>query len=307
MLRSILEAREVFKSYRRVRALNGLNLRISGGVVGLIGPNGAGKTTAIKIFLGLLRANRGSVKVFGLDPWRNGFEVRRRVGVLHERPVYPGDITGRLFLKYIASFYGVKDVDARVREVLKLVGLEFVAHRPIKEYSAGMVQRLGFAKAIIGNPELVILDEPTANLDPAGRAEILDLIAMLSKDEGVSFLISTHILSELERVCKKVFIIYRGRIIAEGSLKDMVERYRLTEYTVELTEPSKLAEKLEELEHVKVLDVDEARGRLYLSVADPDSFRKTLFKLALELDLKIISFKPRYGILEQVYRRVLSD
>ena len=187
------------------------------------------------------------------------------------------------------------------------MGLEFVAHRPIKEYSAGMVQRLGFAKAIIGNPELVILDEPTANLDPAGRAEILDLIAMLSKDEGVSFLISTHILSELERVCKKVFIIYRGRIIAEGSLKDMVEKYRLTEYTVELMEPSKLAEKLEELEHVKVLDVDEARGRLYLSVADPDSFRKTLFKLALELDLKIISFKPRYGILEQVYRRVLSD
>lgn len=302
----ILEISNLTKSFGRVRALNGLNLKVDRGVTGLIGPNGSGKTTTIKISLGLLKADGGSVRVFGMDPWTQGYEIRRRLGVLHEKPSYPGELTGLELLKYKASFCGIRDAERRAREVIEAVGLKFAMDRPIKSYSAGMVQRLGLAQAIIGHPEFVILDEPTSNLDPTGRAEILDLIASLAREEDISFLISTHILSELERVCERVAVILNGRIVAEGSLQSMAEKYSLNEYTVELAEPDVLAQSLEELDFIEDLRVDEDRGRIYVKARDADALKRTIFKLALEMNLHIISIKPTYGVLEQIYRHILE-
>ncbi len=302
----VLELRGVSKSYGRVRALRGLTMSVGRGVTGLVGPNGAGKTTTIKISLGLLRADEGIVRFFGLDPWVDGYEVRRRVGVLHERPSYPGDLTGLQFLKYVASFYGVRDCARRAAEVLRLVGLEFAAHRPIKSYSAGMVQRLGIAKAIVGEPEFVVLDEPTANLDPTSRAEILDLILTLHEDEGMSFLISTHVLSELERVCDRVLVMCGGRVVAEGTLSELIDRYGLAEYVVELPEPRALAGRLANLDFVEEVRVDEKRGRVLVRARDAYALTKAVFEAALELNLRVVSVRPRYGALEQVYRRVVG-
>lgn len=302
----IIEARGLSKSFGKVRALDKLNLRVGKGVTGLIGPNGSGKTTTIKISLGLLKADEGSVRVFGLDPWDDGYEVRRRIGVLHEKPSFPKDLTGFAFLKYVAKFHGIAEWEKRAHETLKSVGLDYAGHRPIKTYSAGMVQRLGLAQAVIGAAEFVILDEPTANLDPMGRVEVLELIASLSKDRGMSFLISTHILPELERVCEKIFVMYRGRIVAEGTLGELMEKYSPTEYTIRLAKPGLLAEKLNGLDSVEEVNLDEEGGRIHVKAKDPHALKNTLFKLVLELNLHVISIEPRHGLLEQIYRRVLG-
>lgn len=302
----IVEASNLSKSFGKVKALDDLNLRIGKGVTGLIGPNGSGKTTTIKISLGLLKADGGSVEVFGFDPWADGYNVRRKVGVLHEKPSFPGDLTGFAFLKYVAAFHGIRDWEERVRRTLKDVGLDYAAHRPIKTYSAGMVQRLGLAQAIIGAAEFTILDEPTANLDPMGRMEVLDLITSLSKDSGMNFLISTHILPELERVCEEIFVIHKGKIVFEGSLSEVAEKYIPTNYMIQLAKPGLLAEKLNGLEFVEEVDLDEKRARIYVKARDPYALEKIIFKLALELDLHIVSIEPRYGFLEQAYRRILE-
>ena len=302
----ILEAYDLSKNFGKVKALDHLHLRVGKGVTGFIGPNGSGKTTTIKISLGLLRADCGIVKVFGLDPWTDGYKVRRRVGVLHEKPSFPRELTGLAFLKYVAAFHGIRDREKRALEILKNVGLDYAAHRLIKTYSAGMVQRLGLAQAIIGAAEFTILDEPTANLDPMSRAEVLDLITFLSKDSDMNFLISTHILPELERICEKIFVIYKGRIVAEGFLDEIVKKYVITDYMIQLAEPCLLAEKLKGVDFVDEVDLDENRMRVYVRARDPDALKKTIFKLALELDLHIISIEPRYGLLEQVYRKIVG-
>ncbi|MGQ9597066.1 MAG: ABC transporter ATP-binding protein [Thermoproteota archaeon] len=302
----IIETQDLSKSFGKVRALDELDLRVGKGVTGLVGPNGSGKTTAIKISLGLLKTDEGSVKVFDFDPWTDGYEVRRRIGVLHEKPSFPRDLTGSAFLKYVAKFHGIAEWEKRVHETLKSVGLDHAGHRPIKTYSAGMVQRLGLAQAVIGAAEFVILDEPTANLDPMGRVEVLELVASLSKDRGMSFLISTHILPELERVCEKIFVMYMGRIMAEGTLSELMEKYNPTDYTIRLTKSGLLAEKLNGLDSVEEVDLDEKGGRVHVKTKDPHALKNALFKLALELDLHIISIEPRHGLLEQIYRRILG-
>jgi ABC-2 type transport system ATP-binding protein len=158
----IVEADGLNKRFGNVHALRGLNLRVGEGVTGLVGPNGAGKTTTIGILLGLLKPDRGKALVFGFDCWCDSFEVRSRVGVLHEKPVYPSSFTGRRYLEYVAEFYGRANPKEQATRLLRAVGFSEAADRKISTYSAGMVQRIGLAQALIGEPELVILDEPTA-------------------------------------------------------------------------------------------------------------------------------------------------
>lgn len=198
------------KRFGRVWALRGLDLSVPRGrVFGFIGPNGAGKTTTIRICLGLLRPDAGEVRLFGEYPWNNP-DVRALVGVLHEQMAFPEHLRVRRFLEHAARIYGVEKPREAAASVLKVVELDEAADRKISALSAGMRQRLGIAQALIHGPELVIADEPTANLDPLGRVEILNLIARLHKDEGVSFFISSHILPELARICDHIALIHEG-------------------------------------------------------------------------------------------------
>jgi len=183
------------KSFGHVQALKGLDLEICRGVFGFVGPNGAGKTTTVKILLGLIKASKGSATVFGLDAWKESFSIRKRVGVLHEKPCFPGWVTGLEYLEYVCRLKGLEEPRETALKELESFGLAGVADRKIGGYSAGMVQRLGLAQAFVGEPELVFLDEPTANLDPLGRAEFLEMAKQRCNDEDVSVVISAHALS----------------------------------------------------------------------------------------------------------------
>ena len=182
------EFKSVTKRFGAAVALDGLSLEICQGINGLIGPNGAGKTTAIRLSLGLIKSNVGKAELFGFDCWSNSYAIRRKVGVLYEKLAFYDHLSGLEQLKLMAKLKGASESLVELKELLRLVELDEEAHdRRIGGYSAGMRQRLGLAQALLGNPELVILDEPTSNLDPLNRAKILELIAFLNKEKNTSF------------------------------------------------------------------------------------------------------------------------
>jgi len=208
----------------RILALDSLSLRIEPGeVVGLLGPNGSGKSTTIKIVLGLLEPTVGDVRIWGL-PSRQ-VAARRSVGYLPESPHFHRFLSGRELLRFYARVCGVpgRARERRIVEVLDWVGLGHAADRRVESYSKGMRQRIGLAQALVHSPQLVILDEPTAGVDPGGAAEMVDLIRRL-KSEGKTVLVTSHLLSQIEEVCDRVFILDRGRLIASGSLSELLNK-----------------------------------------------------------------------------------
>jgi len=196
---ALIVAEDLAKSYGRVRAVDGLSVRLDeGSVTGLIGPNGAGKTTTIKMILGLLKPDKGSVRVFDEDPWDNS-KIRSMVGVVHEKAFFPSHYKTLDYLEKACRIFGVPE--SRAAEVLRLVDLQDASDREIRALSAGMLQKFAIAHALVHSPRLMVADEMTANLDPQARSSLLDLILRLYKDEKMTFLLSSHILPELSRVC----------------------------------------------------------------------------------------------------------
>ncbi|MEM3673548.1 MAG: ABC transporter ATP-binding protein [Candidatus Bathyarchaeia archaeon] len=219
---SLISVENLVKSYGRVVAVDGLSLEVKeGSIMGLIGPNGAGKTTTIKVILGLLKPDSGTVRVFGEEPWDND-EIRSRIGVIYEKAYFPSHHKVIDYLKRVCRIFGKPE--SRAREVLALAKLEDAYDRPVKGLSAGMLQKFAIAHALINEPAIVVADEPTANLDPEARSSILDLILKFHQDEKVTFLISSHILPELSRVCESVAIINRGKVWASGSLAELSDK-----------------------------------------------------------------------------------
>lgn len=206
----------------KLRAVDALNLEVGEGqVFGLLGPNGSGKSTTIKIILGLLEATAGDVRVFGVPSSR--VEARRNVGYLPEAPYFYRYLSGRELVRFYARVCGVPKatLKARVDEVISWVGLSGAADRRVGTYSKGMLQRIGLAQALVHDPKLVVLDEPTAGVDPVGSAEMCELIRKL-KQQGKTVLITSHLLAQIEDVCDRVAILDRGRLIVEGSLDELV-------------------------------------------------------------------------------------
>lgn len=206
----------------KLRAVDALDLQVAEGqVYGLLGPNGSGKSTTIKIILGLLDATVGDVKVFGVPAHR--VEARRNVGYLPEAPYFYRYLSGRELVRFYARVCGVPAarLKARVDEVIDWVGLSGAADRRVGTYSKGMLQRIGLAQALVHDPKLIVLDEPTAGVDPVGSAEMCELIRKL-KHQGKTVLITSHLLAQIEDVCDRVAILDRGRLIVEGSLLDLV-------------------------------------------------------------------------------------
>ncbi len=211
---SVIEVENLVKSFGRSVALQGISFRVEkGSITGFIGPNGSGKTTTIKILSGLLRANRGRVSILGMDPWDNP-EVRKRMSVVFDKLYFPQLNTVEEFLHQIASLYGKEDAD-RIMEEFNLTKFR---KRKLAELSAGYKQKVQLASALLNDPEVIIADEPTANLDPTARNEFNSLITELNRRKGITFLISSHILSELERVITHVVMIDKGRVLASSSV-----------------------------------------------------------------------------------------
>lgn len=220
----LLEARGVWKSYSGRPVLAGVSVEVSGRrIVGLIGPNGAGKTTLIRISLGLARRDRGEVSLFGLDPFRDP-RARERVGVVFERPNLPSSVPVQRFLEMAARIYGVPR--GRVREVVKLAGLEGHEWKPFSSLSAGLKQRAAIAHALLAEPELLVADEPTSNLDPVERVRLLRLLEELRRDHGMGILVSSHVLTEVLRLADEIVLLNEGRVVARGSPEEVVLRER---------------------------------------------------------------------------------
>jgi ABC-2 type transport system ATP-binding protein len=223
----LVEARGLTKRYDGFVAVDDLTFRVGAGeIYGLLGPNGAGKTTTILMLLGLSEPSEGEARVLGLDPAREPLEVKRRVGYLPDSVGFYGRLSGRENLDYTARLNGLEPVAAaeRIGELLDQVGLTDAADKPADTYSRGMLQRLGVADALVKEPSVLVLDEPTASIDPAGVAELLGLIRALVAERRLAVLLSSHLLSQVEQLCDRVGIFSRGRLIAEGSVHDLAER-----------------------------------------------------------------------------------
>jgi len=206
----------------KLRAVENLTLAVpEGQVFGLLGPNGSGKSTTIKIILGLLEPTAGECKVFGVPSGR--VDSRLNVGYLPEAPYFYRYLSGTELVRFYGRICGVprKRLDERVREVIDWVGLSGAAHRRVGTYSKGMLQRIGLAQALVHDPRLIILDEPTAGVDPVGSAEISELILKL-KTQGKTVLITSHLLAQIEDICDRVAILDRGKLILEGAVNELV-------------------------------------------------------------------------------------
>jgi ABC-2 type transport system ATP-binding protein len=224
---SRVEARGLTKHYGDFVAVDDLTFHVAGGeIYGLLGPNGAGKTTTILMLLGLSEPTSGESRVLGLDPARSPLEVKRRVGYLPDSVGFYGRLSGRENLEYTARLNGVPadEAGARINDLLAKVGLVDAAGKPADTYSRGMLQRLGVADALVKDPAVLILDEPTTSIDPAGVAELLSLIRALVRDRGLAVLLSSHLLSQVEQLCDRVGIFSYGRLIAEGRVVELAER-----------------------------------------------------------------------------------
>ena len=237
----IVEIREAHKTYRRWRkpaehAVRGLNLDVqAGGVFGFLGPNGSGKTTTIRLLLGLVRADSGSMRVLGEPVPARLPQVIGRIGSLVETPLFFGNFSGRRNLGLLAEASAIEP--RRVDEMLDFVGLTSRAGDRVKSYSLGMKQRLGIAAALLKNPELLILDEPGNGLDAAGIREVRELIVRLGQS-GVTVLLSSHQLSEVQQVCDRVAIMSKGRVISAGSVAELLASGTTGDVRVRLADPA---------------------------------------------------------------------
>jgi ABC-2 type transport system ATP-binding protein len=226
----VIQTRNLTKIYGTVRALDGLSLTIPrGGVYGVLGPNGAGKSTLFRILLGLIRPSEGEASVMG-GPIGD-VVASRRMGSMIETPRFPPFMTARQVLEWLSAAHGLKPDAARVSGWLDRVGLSEAADRKVRGFSVGMLQRLGVAAALITEPELVILDEPTSGMDPPGIQEMRSLIRSLAERDGITVILASHQLLEVQRVCDRVAILNRGKLVREGAVSDLTasgERFRLS-------------------------------------------------------------------------------
>ncbi len=231
---------------QKVLAVSDVNISVAEGeVYGLLGPNGSGKSTILKVLLGLVTPTRGKCEVFGEDS--RDYRSHREVGFLPENPYFYKYLTAEETLRFYGKICGMNGpvLTHRIGELLELVGLEDARHRRVGGYSKGMLQRIGLAQAMIQNPRLLVLDEPTAGVDPVGSRGIRDLILNLKK-MGKTVLLTSHLLEQVQEVCDRVGIMARGKLVREGKLEDLITVEGRTEYIVE-NAPEDLAAKLQKL------------------------------------------------------------
>lgn len=221
MTELVIQTKGLYKIYKKRAAVVDLNLEIArGDIYGFLGPNGAGKTTTIRMLLGLIQPTRGAIHLFGKDLKSEKMDILRRTGSLVEYPSYYGHLTAVENLEAIRRIAG--GPKSRIAEVLEIVSLTKEAKRPVKGYSLGMKQRLGIAAALLNNPELLILDEPTNGLDPSGIHEIRELIKNMPRQYGITVLVSSHLLGEVEQMADKVGIIREGRMVFQDTIDNLV-------------------------------------------------------------------------------------
>ncbi|MEN3359170.1 MAG: type transport system ATP-binding protein [Mycobacteriales bacterium] len=300
---SLIETHSLTKRYPRVTALDGLTVDVEPGIIGLVGANGAGKSTLIKIMLGLLDRDDGAVRVLGLDPATDGEAIRARVGYMPEHASLPPDMIAAEFVTHMGRMSGLPKAAARERasEALRHVGLYEERYRQIGGYSTGMKQRVTLAQALVHDPDLLLLDEPTNGLDPAGREAMLGLIERIGTEFGISVVVCSHLLGEVERICESLIAIDGGKLLRADRVSSMTRRRDVL--AVEVDEGAdQLLTRLSGLG----LDVVRAGPELLVPLAGDETFDQILTAVA-ELDLPLHRLDQRRHGLAELFADVPAE
>jgi ABC-2 type transport system ATP-binding protein len=308
---AVVETFGLTKTYKGVQALRSLDLRVGqNSIFGFLGPNGAGKTTTIKLLLGLTRPTAGAASVFGMDCVEQSVEIRARVGYLPQDPRFYEHMSARQTLNFAARFFfkgPAKAIEQRVDEMLELFDLQDKADRPIRSFSGGERQRLGIAQAQVNYPDLLILDEPAASLDPLGRRDVLEVMSRLRKYTTVFY--STHILDDVQRVSDTVAILNKGALVAQGPIEDLLAGGEGAVFVVHLHgEVAAARKQLEAQPWVKRIRAGEHLGDTTweVSVSDPAAAEARLLKDLVNSPVVVTEFRRKQYELEDIFVQVVE-
>ncbi len=310
-MQPVIRTRGLTKTYKNLQALKSLDLQVhQNSIFGFLGPNGAGKTTTIKLLLGLIRPTAGQAEVFGMDSVRRSVEIRSRIGYLPQEPHFYEYMTARETLRFTARFFfkgPSKAIEDRVEEMLQLVDLKDKADRPLKTFSGGERQRLGIAQAQVNYPDLLILDEPAASLDPIGRRDVLEVMSRLRKYTTIFY--STHILDDVQRVSDTVVILNKGTLVAQGPIEELLAGSEGVVYLVHMKgETEEVLQKVKSKAWVSGVKVGEHAGETtwQVSVTDPHAAENELLKLLVNGPRVVTEFRRKQYELEDVFMQVVE-
>jgi len=312
----VIRTRGLTKRYGTLTAVDSLNLAIyPGEIFGLLGQNGAGKTTTILMLLGLTEPTKGEARVMGLDPAREPRLVKRRVGYLPDAVGFYGGLTGRQNLRYTARLNGLRGsvAETAIDDVLTQVGLHDRGDDHVETYSRGMRQRLGIADALVKSPDVLILDEPTAAIDPLGVVEMLDMLRRLVNERGLAILLSSHLLNQVQSVCDRIGIFAAGKLVGQGTVDELAATFgdgaATIEVGLELTDADEMrraASVFKGLEGVESVEAPvEERGLWHLVVRPASAearVRREVLVAAVEHDLHLTAIRPIVPSLDDIYR-----
>jgi len=309
----VIETHGLTKTYKGVEALKALDLQVQqNSICGFLGPNSAGKTTTIKLLLGLARPTGGSARVFGMDIEHQNDEIRRRVGYLSQDPRYYEYMSARETLRFTGGFFyeGPKaEIEHRVAETLELVGLTDKADRPIKGFSGGERQRLGIAQAQVNYPDLLVLDEPAASLDPIGRRDVLEVMERLRKHTTIFY--STHILDDVQRVSDTVVILNQGELVAQGPIEEVLAWGQAAVFNLSIKGDHAAVEcRLRKQPWVTGIETISKNGSVswQVRVSDPETAEAQLVPLALKgSGVTICEFGRKAQNLEEVFLNIVKE
>jgi ABC-2 type transport system ATP-binding protein len=294
---------DITKTYGKITALKQLSVQVPTGAVGLLGPNGAGKTTLIRTLLGLIAVDSGGGEVLGMDIRAQRMDIRQEVGFAPEDEcLFPG-VAGIDFVGYAGELCGMSRTDAmqRAHEVLNYVGLGEARYRRVESYSTGMKQRLKLAAAIVHDPKLLILDEPTNGMDPTGRLEVIELARDLADNKGMSLIFSSHLLPDVEAVCDHVLVLAHGQLLAQGRIRDLKQSHGDTVEVRVKADPARFARGL--TEHGCQV---ESRDDVMLVRLPEGRSRELLWQLAAKSGEQIRYLRPQRSTLEEVFLKAVE-
>lgn len=292
-MNAVIEVKHLTKDFKDVKAVNDLSFSVeSGQVYGFLGQNGAGKSTTIRMLLTLIKPSSGDIEIFGMNLLKHRNEILRQVGAIIERPDLYKYLTALENLRIFAAMSGVKVSEKALMDQLAMVGLAERAHSKVKTYSQGMKQRLGIATALVHDPKLIILDEPTNGLDPQGIADIRNLILHLSKEMNKTLLISSHLLSEMELIADSMIIIDKGKKVVEGKVNELFDP---AETVVELktTDDATTYEKLQQSALKNI--VQGKRNDCILLKLHRDEIPAVMKEL-VQMDIEVLSFYSKHSL-----------
>ena len=307
---AVVETKDLSKRYREKLAVNSLSLTVQEGeIFGFLGPNGAGKTTTILMLLGLTEPTSGDVSVCGFNPTHQSLEVKKRVGYLPENPGFYDDISARENLLYMARLNRIPEDEARRRtaQVLDQVQLADDGRRLVKEYSRGMKQRLGIAEVLVKKPTAIILDEPTLGIDPDGAIRILELIKDLNRDHGLTVLLSSHQLQQVQQICSRVGIIVKGKLIVQGEMDTLGKAILKGRQWNFLLDVSGNTDGLDrDLQSIKGIDEIEQRAHGWFLRCTED-VRGEVVSLVSRRALNLLQLRSEDPTLEEIYLKYFRE